>query len=76
MNEWIRRQAGRVPAPVVERERPIGLIVRRDVPGPAVFPRRPMTNDVANARIRQGAAIVRSVQLRNGVNLNLDNPWL
>jgi hypothetical protein len=77
MNQWIRRQAGRdpTPTPELERERPVGDIVGRGVPGPAAFPRRPVTNATVNERIRKGAAVVRSVELRNGLTIDLDDPW-
>src|SRR5262249_38431972 len=40
----------------------------------AASPRR-TTNALVNERIRAGARIVRSVQLRDGLALDLDDPW-
>ena len=33
------------------------------------------TNALINERIRKGARIMRSVQLRDGLSIDLDNPW-
>jgi hypothetical protein len=75
MNDVIRAAAGR-SVPALEPEQPpAGDIIGRGVPGPAAFPRRPITNAVVNERIRAGARIVRSVQLRDGLAIDLDDPW-
>jgi hypothetical protein len=75
MNDLIRASLGRTIEPAPELERPAGDILGRRKPGPAAFPRKPMTNALVNERIRAGARIVRSVQLRDGLNLDLDDPW-
>jgi hypothetical protein len=75
-NDQIRAAAGRAaPASAIEHEQPVGDL-GVGVGGAAAPPPRKPTNAFINERIRKGAAIVRSVQLRDGLDLgDLEDPW-
>jgi hypothetical protein len=76
-NDVLRRAAGHLPASAVEPEK------QRDGnlgggQGGAAARRRPQTvaaNAVVNERIRKAARVVRQAALRDGIAIDLDDPW-
>jgi hypothetical protein len=88
-NDLIRTAAGRVDTPVdvsTGDDRAATNVGAFAKPGSigigrggtaAVRPKAARTNAEINRRIRRGARVVRDVQLRDGVevDLNLDDPW-
>jgi hypothetical protein len=76
IGDALRRAAGRVVLDTTEQiETPIGDIGIGRGGAAAGRPRRATTNALINERIRKGARIVRSVQLRDGLSVDLDDPW-
>ena len=74
-NDAIRRAAGYGSAPPPPApERPIGhLSIGRG--GTGTPHPRPTSNEEVNRRLRAGFRVVRDVQLRGGLAINLDDPW-
>lgn len=77
-NAIVRAALGRgalPPTRELEHDPPVGDLIGRGKPGPAVMRPRPMSNANVNDRIRRAARIVRDVQLRDGLAIDLDDPW-
>jgi hypothetical protein len=73
-NRLVRIAAGRDVPAAPELERPVGDFGGGK--GGSAMPRQRATSNAdVNRRIRAGARIVRDVQLRDGLMLDLDDPF-
>jgi hypothetical protein len=70
VNTWIRRAAGRAPAPPLEYERLVGDILGagRSKPVPGVMPRPRLDSMETSNRLRRAMAIVRTGVVPQGLD--------
>jgi hypothetical protein len=79
MNDLLRRAAGR-DVDVAQLDEPqvapkVGDIGIGRGGTAAVRVKPASTNEVVNARLRAGFRVVRSAALRDGLSIDLDDPW-
>jgi hypothetical protein len=76
-NDLVRRAAGhRVDVAAPEPDVPLKLgSIGIGRGGAAAVRARATSNEDVNRRLRAGFRLVRSAQLRDGVSVDLDDPW-